>query len=62
MRSIAVLLGFAMLSGCSMWDQFKESTGITPETSSIELVIEASPVLNVRDGGSHLRSFSVFTN
>lgn len=42
MRSIAVLLGFAMLSGCSMWDQFKESTGITPETSSIELVIEAS--------------------
>lgn len=51
MRSIAVLLGFAMLSGCSMWDQFKESTGITPETSSIELVIEASPVLNVRDGG-----------
>ncbi|MGF1727551.1 type VI secretion system lipoprotein TssJ [Photobacterium nomapromontoriensis] len=34
-----------------MWEQFKESSGITPETSSIELVIEASPVLNVRNGG-----------
>ncbi|EGQ8092648.1 type VI secretion system lipoprotein TssJ [Vibrio vulnificus] len=51
MRSIAILLGCTLLSGCSMWDQFKESTGITPETSSIELVIEASSVLNVREGG-----------
>lgn len=51
MRSIAILLGCALLSGCAMWDQFKESTGITPETSSIELVIEASSVLNVREGG-----------
>jgi type VI secretion system protein VasD len=34
-----------------MWDQFKESTGITPETSSIELVIEASTILNQREGG-----------
>lgn len=51
MRSIAILLGCALLSGCSMWGQFKESTGITPETSSIELVIEASSVLNVREGG-----------
>lgn len=51
MRSIAMLLGCALLSGCSMWDQFKESTGITPETSSVELVIEASSVLNVREGG-----------
>lgn len=51
MRSVAVLLGLAMLSGCSAWEQFKESTGMTPETSAIELVIEASPVLNVRKGG-----------
>ena len=51
MRSIAILLGCALLSGCSMWGQFKESTGITPETSSIELVIEASSVLNVREAG-----------
>ncbi|OCH07720.1 type VI secretion system-associated lipoprotein [Aliivibrio fischeri] len=34
-----------------MWDQFKESTGITPETSSIELIITADKVLNVREGG-----------
>ncbi|MUK37780.1 type VI secretion system lipoprotein TssJ [Aliivibrio fischeri] len=40
-----------LLSGCTMWDQFKESTGITPETSSIELIITADKVLNVREGG-----------
>lgn len=34
-----------------MWDQFKESSGITPETSSIELIIEASPQLNIRQEG-----------
>jgi len=52
MRRIIVLIGFALLlSGCAMWEQFKESSGITPETSSIELVIEASSVLNVREGG-----------
>lgn len=34
-----------------MWEQFKESSGITPETSSIELIIEASPQLNVRKMG-----------
>lgn len=34
-----------------MWEQFKESSGITPETSSIELVIEASELLNVREQG-----------
>ncbi|MBW3698149.1 type VI secretion system lipoprotein TssJ [Vibrio sp. T187] len=51
MRSIAILIGLALLSGCSMWDQFKESSGITPETSSIELVIEASAILNQREGG-----------
>lgn len=51
MRRALMLLGLAMLSGCSMWDQFKESSGITPETSSIELVIEADQVLNVRKGG-----------
>ncbi|HDM8221571.1 TPA: type VI secretion system lipoprotein TssJ [Vibrio campbellii] len=51
MRSITMLLGCVLLSGCSMWEQFKESTGIIPETSSVELVIEASSVLNVREGG-----------
>lgn len=34
-----------------MWEQFKESSGITPETSSIELVIEASEHLNIREQG-----------
>ncbi|UUM32468.1 type VI secretion system lipoprotein TssJ [Vibrio japonicus] len=51
MRKVVLLIGFALLSGCTMWDQFKETTGITPETSSIELLIEASPVLNERVGG-----------
>ncbi|MCW8348642.1 MULTISPECIES: type VI secretion system lipoprotein TssJ [Vibrio] len=51
MRSVAICIGVILLSGCSMWDQFKESSGITPETSSIELVIEASSNLNQREGG-----------
>ncbi len=51
MRSIIIFIGFTLLSGCSMWEQLKESTGIVPETSSIELVIEASTVLNLREGG-----------
>lgn len=51
MRKLTVALTLFLLSGCVMWEQFKESSGITPETSSIELVIEASDVLNVRDGG-----------
>ncbi|WP_114783680.1 type VI secretion system lipoprotein TssJ [Vibrio tetraodonis] len=51
MRKLTYLLILLFLSGCSMWEQFKESSGITPETSSIELVIEASPELNVRKMG-----------
>ena len=51
MRNFLLSLIVFMMSGCSMWDQFKESSGITPETSSIELVIEADPVLNLRKGG-----------
>ncbi|GAL20906.1 type VI secretion system lipoprotein TssJ [Vibrio maritimus] len=51
MRNFLLSLIVLMMSGCSMWDQFKESSGITPETSSIELVIEADPVLNLRKGG-----------
>ncbi|MCG7490846.1 type VI secretion system lipoprotein TssJ [Vibrio sp. Of14-4] len=51
MRKLTYLLILLSLSGCSMWEQFKESSGITPETSSIELVIEASPQLNVRKMG-----------
>ncbi|MFN3017570.1 type VI secretion system lipoprotein TssJ [Vibrio coralliilyticus] len=51
MRKLIILFLFLSLTGCSMWDQFKESSGITPETSSIELIIEASPLLNQREGG-----------
>lgn len=51
MRNFLLSLIVLMMSGCSMWDQFKESSGITPETSSIELVIEADSVLNLRKGG-----------
>ncbi|MDN3611768.1 type VI secretion system lipoprotein TssJ [Vibrio ostreicida] len=51
MRKFIVVLLTVVLSGCSMWDQFKESSGITPETASIELIIEASPTLNKREGG-----------
>lgn len=51
MRKLIVLVGLVLLSGCSMWEQLKESTGITPETSSVELIIESSSVLNLREGG-----------
>lgn len=51
MRSAVALLTFSLLNGCAVWDQMKESTGITPETSSIQLVIEAKDILNVREGG-----------
>ncbi|MGF1696332.1 type VI secretion system lipoprotein TssJ [Vibrio lamellibrachiae] len=52
MRNYLIPIFFVItLNGCAMWDQFKESTGLTPKTSSIELIIEASPVLNVREGG-----------
>ena len=51
MRSALIAFMVSSLSGCAVWDQMKESTGITPETSSIELVIEASDVLNIREGG-----------
>ncbi|ACH63979.1 type VI secretion system lipoprotein TssJ [Aliivibrio fischeri] len=51
MRKLLTFSLIFLLSGCTMWDQFKESTGITPETSSIELIITADKVLNVREGG-----------
>ncbi|MFA0308795.1 type VI secretion system lipoprotein TssJ [Vibrio splendidus] len=51
MRKLIIPITLFLLSGCSMWEQFKESSGITPETSSIELVIEASELLNVREQG-----------
>ncbi|WP_299014997.1 type VI secretion system lipoprotein TssJ [uncultured Photobacterium sp.] len=51
MRSLVIVILLSLLSGCAMWEQFKESSGITPETASIELLIEASDVLNVREGG-----------
>ncbi|PQJ84395.1 type VI secretion system lipoprotein TssJ [Aliivibrio sifiae] len=51
MRNLLIVTLALVLSGCTMWDQFKESTGITPETSSIELIITADSILNVREGG-----------
>ena len=52
MRSLFVIFFTSLiLSGCSIWEQFKESSGITPETSSIEMVITADDILNVREGG-----------
>ncbi len=39
------------LCGCSAWDGFKEATGMIPETSTVELTIKASDILNVREGG-----------
>ena len=51
MRNLLIVTLVLVLSGCTMWDQFKESTGITPETSSIELIITADSILNVREGG-----------
>ncbi|PKF51069.1 type VI secretion system lipoprotein TssJ [Enterovibrio nigricans] len=51
MRKFWVSVAVLALSGCSVWDQFKESSGIIPETSSVELIVEASDWLNVREGG-----------
>ena len=51
MRNIVIFTLVLLLSGCSMWEQFKESTGITPETSSMELIITADKILNLRQGG-----------
>lgn len=51
MKKLIIISLIFLLSSCAMWDQVKESTGITPETSSIELIITADNILNVRDGG-----------
>ena len=52
MRNLASILMISLLlQGCSVWDQFKESTGITPETSSIELKIDTASLVNVRING-----------
>ncbi len=51
MNRLLLLLSVFLLSGCSVWEQFKTSSGIIPQTSSIELVLEASEVLNLRLGG-----------
>lgn len=51
MNRMLFLVLIFLVSGCSVWDQFKASTGITPETSSVELVIEADEILNVRVAG-----------
>ncbi|MGF1741724.1 type VI secretion system lipoprotein TssJ [Vibrio profundum] len=51
MRNFFVVAMVLLLSSCSSWEQFKESTGITPKTSSVELVIDSSQALNTREGG-----------
>lgn len=51
MRLLIITSFLFLLSGCSMWDKTKESVGITPETSSIQLTITADDILNVREGG-----------
>ena len=51
MTRLLLLLPVFLLSGCAVWEQFKVSSGIIPKTSSIELVLEASEVLNLRLGG-----------
>ncbi len=50
-KALSILVISLIMSGCTMWGQLKESTGLTPTTSSIELIIEADDVLNVREGG-----------
>lgn len=51
MKPILYLLSVFFLSGCSVWGQFKDASGITPETASVELIINASDILNVRAQG-----------
>lgn len=51
MKHLFVFLSVFLLGACSVWDQFKTSSGITPKTASVELVLEASEVLNLRFAG-----------
>ncbi|QUM80168.1 type VI secretion system lipoprotein TssJ [Moritella sp. 5] len=46
-----IFIASCLLQGCSIWEQFKESTGITPETSSIELHIDTASLINLRSNG-----------
>ncbi len=52
MRNLFILLTPFLLSGCAVWEQLKSSVGLIPETSSIEVVIEASSDLNKRENES----------
>lgn len=53
MRNIILsLLLSLLLSGCSIWEQFKVSTGLTPETAEVELLIKTDTLLNLRGNGS----------
>lgn len=51
MRSLLPIVFVLLLSSCSVWQQFKDSAGLTPKTSSAELVIEAAQSLNIRSTG-----------
>lgn len=51
MRSILIIATLFMIQGCSVWDQFKDSAGLFPDSSEIELVITTDEILNVREGG-----------
>ncbi len=46
------LLLSILLSGCSIWEQFKVSTGLTPEFAEVELKISTDTALNLRENGS----------
>ncbi|MGL6313480.1 type VI secretion system lipoprotein TssJ [Vibrio sp. WXL103] len=52
MRKSFIALLCVLLSGCSVWVQFKDSVGLLPSTSQIELNIAANQQLNQRSDGS----------
>ncbi|MDO6708568.1 MULTISPECIES: type VI secretion system lipoprotein TssJ [unclassified Photobacterium] len=39
------------LSGCAVWEQFKDTAGLIPETAEIEVQISTDKSLNVRPNG-----------
>ncbi|MCG2838346.1 type VI secretion system lipoprotein TssJ [Photobacterium sp. WH77] len=40
------------LSGCAVWEQFKDTTGLIPETAEVEVHIMTDKSLNLRPNGS----------
>ncbi|GAB6260814.1 type VI secretion system lipoprotein TssJ [Photobacterium sp. CCB-ST2H9] len=53
MRNLLLGLMVALsLSGCAVWEQFKDTAGLIPETAEIEVHITTDKSLNVRPNGS----------